>query len=198
MDKLSIFKPQFPMKFKIRNSKFETNWRLKNGYTLINPTSERGYTLIEILVGLTIVGILFSFGYVSFRDFSRREALSGTAKKIQGDLRLAQSMALAGQKPEAPNNIPCTTDRLVGYHFRVYATNEYKIEALCGASVVTVKDVVFSGDVVVSNPSPNPIIFKVLGNGTNIEAGAETTLVLTQTGTDSTATITITAGGEIK
>lgn len=164
----------------------------------IQNTSESGYTLIEILVGLTIIGVLFSFGYVSFRDFSRREALSGTSKKVQGDLRLAQSMALAGQKPEAPDDIPCTANRLEGYHFRVYATNEYKIEALCGASVVTVKDVVFSGDVLISSPSPNPIIFKVLGNGTNIVAGAETTLVLTQTGTNSTATITITAGGEIK
>lgn len=175
MDKFSISESQFPIKFK-----------------------NRGYTLIEILVGLTIVGILFSFGYVSFRDFSRREALSGTSKKVQGDLRFAQSMALAGQKPEPPNDAPCTANRLIGYNFKVYATNEYKIEAVCGATAVTVKDVVLSGDVLISSPSTNPILFKVLGNGTNIVAGAKTTLTLTQTGTNSTATITITAGGEIK
>ena len=35
------------------------------------------YTLIEILVALTIVGLIFGIGYVNFRDFARRQALAG-------------------------------------------------------------------------------------------------------------------------
>ncbi len=176
------------------------------GYTLMNPTSEskaKGYTLIEILVGLTIIGILFSFGFASFRDFSRREALSGTSKKIQGDLRLVQSMALSGQKPTEDylgqsTNTCSSANRLDGYIFKVYSSTEYKIEASCGSSTVVIKDVVFAGDVSISTPSPNPLLFKVLGEGTNIPAGEDASLVLTQTGTDSVATITISAAGEIK
>ena len=63
------------------------------------PRSNSAYTLIEILVGLTIVGLLFGFGFVSFRDFSRRQTLAGSAKKVQGDLRLTQESALSGKKP---------------------------------------------------------------------------------------------------
>ncbi|HET7098806.1 MAG TPA: prepilin-type N-terminal cleavage/methylation domain-containing protein [Patescibacteria group bacterium] len=163
----------------------------------------KGYTLIEILVGLTIIGVLFSLGYATFRDFSRREALSGTSKKIQGDLRLVQSMALSGQKPQFDNSgFPtslCAPPKLLdGYSFQVYSTTEYKIEAKCGASTVTVKDVVFPSSILISSPSPNPIIFKVLGSGTNIPAGQETVINITQAGTNNVATITITAGGEIK
>ncbi len=174
----------------------------ERAYTLMNKASE-GYTLIEILVGLTIIGILFSFGYASFRDFSRREALSGTAKKVQGDLRLAQSMALSGQKPTEdylglPTNSCSSATRLDGYIFKVYSSTEYKIEANCGALNVVVRDVEFAGDVSISAPSPNPIVFKVLGSGTNITAGADATLVITQAGTNNAATITISAAGEIK
>ena len=45
----------------------------------------KGYTLIEILVGLAIIGLLFSFGFVSFRDYSRRQTLAGAVKEVQGD-----------------------------------------------------------------------------------------------------------------
>ena len=57
-------------------------WKIRNGYTLI-----------EILVALTIIGLLFSFGYVSFRDYSRRQAVSDAVKTMQGDLRLAEGDA---------------------------------------------------------------------------------------------------------
>lgn len=168
-------------------------------YNNIQKYLQNGYTLIEILVGLTIIGILFSFGYVAFRDFSRREALSGTVKRIQGDFRLAQSMALAGQKPESPSDLPCRAPgHLDGYAFKVYSGTEYKIEAVCGSTNIAVKEVTMAGDVELATPSTNPIIFKVLGSGTNIGEGSEVVLTLTQSGTQNVATITITAGGEVK
>lgn len=152
----------------------------------------QAYTLIEILVALTIVGLLFGVGYVSFRDFSRRSAISGAAKKIQGDLRLAQGMALAGQKPS-----DCIAN-LDGYRFKVINSTEYKIEAICGNVTSVTKDVEISSDLSLTiSPAP-PILFKVLGSGTDIGDGNVSTLTLTQAGTSNKIDIVITSGGEIK
>jgi len=161
---------------------------------------QKGYTLIEILVGLTIIGFLFSFGYVSFRDFSRRQAVAGQAKSIQGDLRLAQETALAGQKPDDPLCNPPAV--LNSYGFRVTTPTQYRIEANCSDVIdsyeIIVKEVNLSPDLALSTSSVNPIEFKVLGQGNNITAGTGVTLTLTQVATSNQTTITITSGGEIK
>ena len=61
-----------------------------------------GYTLIEILVGLTIIGIIFGVGFASFREFSRRQSLAGGVKTLVGDLRLAQEQAIS-ENPKMSN-----------------------------------------------------------------------------------------------
>jgi prepilin-type N-terminal cleavage/methylation domain-containing protein len=153
-----------------------------------------GYTLIEILVSLTIVGLIFGIGYVNFRDFSRRQALAGVARSIKGDLRLAQEQALAGKKPtSAFCNSP---NQLNGYNFRVISSQSYQLEANCSGGSVMTKTGTLPSDISVSTPSPNPITFKILGQGTNLSADA--TLTLTQARTANSATITVTSGGEIK
>lgn len=158
-----------------------------------------GYTLIEILVGLTVIGLLFSLGFASFRDFSRRQQLSGIAKKIQGDIRLTQGNAITGQKPEDANcNPPNTLD---SYSFNILTNDEYAVEANCVGAVstsVTVKDVILTSDITMSIPSPNPLKFKILGQGTNVSTGSNWNLTLTQTGTSNTATVIVTSGGEIR
>ena len=168
------------------------------GYTLIrtirkNLFSVRGYTLIEILVALTIIGLLFGVGYAGFRDFSRRQAIADAAKEIQGDLRLAQGEAITGKKPEGCSD----TKTLSGYGFRA-DTSKYSIEANCGGSVIIIKNVDLPPDITLLTPTPNPLLFKVLGQGTNLGSDVNWTLTLTQTGTGNTVTVTVTAGGEVK
>lgn len=168
------------------------------GYTLIrtirkNFISVYGYTLIEILVALTIIGLLFSFGYASFRDFSTRQAVADVAKNIQGNLRLAQGYAVSGKKPAA-----CTS-RLDSYSFYIVSGSEYKIQVNCAAAPIDVKDVILPASVSISTPfpSPNPLKFKVLGQGTNIGASAWI-LNIVQTGTASVITVTVNSGGDIE
>lgn len=171
------------MAWKMINSK----WKIQLG---------AGYTLIEILVTLTIIGILFSFGYVNFRDFSRRQALVGVVKQIQGDLRLAQQDALSGQKPD---DLKCISpNTLSGYNFSVVSSGEYEIRAVCSGGIAgnPEKNVILPSDITITTEL-NPIFFKILGQGTNI-SGAEVKLTLTQTGTDNSGTVTVTSGGEIK
>lgn len=155
-------------------------------------TRNSAYTLIEILVGITIIGLVFGFGFVSFREFSRRQAVAGAVKQIKGDLRLAQAYALSGKRPT-----DCQADeRLDGFSFTVISGQNYEIKANCATSVT--KSMTLSGELSMSFPSPNPIIFKVLGQGTNIPLGGNATITLTQTGTNNQAVITISASGEIK
>ena len=173
---------------------------LKKRIGLTNIQSGAGYTLIEILVGLTIIGLLFSFGYVSFRDFSRREALTGSIKAIQGDLRLTQSLASSGQKPDDQSCISPNT--LNGYLFTVLSSSKYEIRASCsGGNVSIANKTVTLGtgtNIALPYPVPNPILFKTLDNGTNIPDGQNATIKLIQAGTNSQSMITISSGGQIQ
>lgn len=164
------------------------------------PLFSSGYTLIEILVSLSIIAILFTFGYSSYRDFGRRQALAGVAGQVQGDLRLAQQMAITGQKPTDGS---CGT--LDGIRFGIYTGTQYRLRAQCnGAAGFIFKDVTLPGDFTIAtrgpvppNPAtPNPIIFNVLGRGTNIVSGSGY-IDITQTSTGRVATITIDYGGNI-
>ncbi len=169
---------------------------------LPNYQRSSGYTLIEILIALTIIGLIFGIGYVSFRDFARRQALSGTVRSLKGDLRLAQAEALTGKKPNDPlkkcvDPLDVTKPRLNGYNFFVSGIRTYTIEAACSGGNVEVKRVTISSDMAISAPNPNPVMFKILGQGTNIGVTAAT-VNITQAGTGSVATITITSSGEIR
>ena len=160
------------------------------------PRYTSAYTLIEVLVALTIIGFLFGFGYVSFRDFSRRQSLAGAAKNLQGDLRLTQEQALAGQKPDDPF---CNSPNLLdSYGFDVVSANEYKIEIFCTGGSFQTKDVLMPSDISLSTPSVNPIKFKAIGQGTNLPANSSVDITLTQKGTGSQVTVTVGAGGQIQ
>lgn len=156
---------------------------------------DRGYTLIEILVVLTIIGILFSVGYVGYRDFSRRQSLAGAAKIVQGDLRKAQQNALSGIKPQSAACLGANT--LDGYFFRVTSASTYEIGAACSGGNVVTDTVSVTESISISTPSPNPIIFKVLGTGTNIPSG-DASVTLTQGATNDTLTILIGSGGDVR
>ena len=155
----------------------------------------KAFTLIEILVVIAIMGILFIAGSVNFNDFQKRKAVSGVADQIRGDLRLAQSDAITGQKPVTG----CKT-ALDSYSFLVIPPSEYKIQINCGASLPPVKDVSLPGGITVSitsTPVTNPLNFKALGQGTNISSGSTWSLTVSKSGV-TPATITVTSGGQIQ
>lgn len=149
----------------------------------------KGFTLIELLIVLTVLGLLFSFGFVNFRDYSRRQHLEGVATTLKGDLRLAQGKALSGE-------IPAGCLNLSGYDFRIRSANSYRLFANCDIDRV-IKNVTLPVDITVS-PNPTTITFKVLGNGTSLAEGTEVQIVLTQIQTGQTARVWVTSGGEIK
>ena len=152
-----------------------------------------GYTLIEILVVLSIMGLLFGAGYANLRGFQRRQSLSDAAKQVQGDLRYAQELALSGQKP---SNVNCTgANNLNGYLFTVLSSsNSYEIRASCTGAVPPPASKSVTLPVGLSITSTlSSLLFKVLGNGTN-----NATISVSQQGNSVPVTITVSSGGQIQ
>jgi len=83
------------------------------------PRISFGFTLIELLVSLVVISILFGVGYANFRRYAQRQELWRAARQIEGDLRLAQSYALAGKdaKKEDGSNLCDSGTYFYGYRF---------------------------------------------------------------------------------
>ncbi|MFH1971123.1 MAG: prepilin-type N-terminal cleavage/methylation domain-containing protein [Patescibacteria group bacterium] len=154
---------------------------------------KNGYTLIELLVAMSIMAILFTVGYASFREYSRRQVLASFVGKVKGDLSLAREMAVSGQKPDGVECNPPET--LSGYNFRVISNESYVIEAICSGGTVEVKEVDVDSGLLLSVPA-NPIFFKVLSKGTNLSSDIE--IVVSQESTGYTSSLFVTQSGEIK
>lgn len=136
--------------------------------------NESAYTLIELLVGISIISIIFLVGFASFREFSRRQELDGVTKNVYADLRLAQQLALTGDKPEA-----CSTDTLEGYIFSP-SSKSYSIIADCNTLPdVEVKKIDITDPVTLSGSN---VEFKVLGQGTNLSSMVTYTITHDVTG----------------
>lgn len=152
-----------------------------------------GYTLIEVLVSLSIISILFGVGFVSYRDFSRRQYVDSFAQKIKADLALTREKAASGEKPTHER---CSgTNTLSGYYFRL-RDEDYKIQAVCSEGLVDTKVVTIPSDLSVTISSTNPILFKVLSSGTNLSS--LNTITIKQTATGKETSVSITQYGEIK
>ena len=150
----------------------------------------RGYTLIELLIVISIMGLIIVGGYAGFRDFSRRQALTGQARMVEADLRQAQQKALAGDKGGC-------SGVLAGYQFAVSGSS-YSVTPVCSVANGLAKDVPLSaGYTLALAPPVSGILFKVLGQGTNLAAGAVEQVIVTQTATGKQTKIRVTAAGEI-
>lgn len=54
----------------------------------------KGFTLVELMVTLTIMGLLMGYGLPSYNEFSQRQALAREANDLLGDLRFARNLAV--------------------------------------------------------------------------------------------------------
>lgn len=159
-----------------------------------------GYSLIELLVSIAIMAIIFSVGIANYRSFARRQVLTNNVKSVQGDLRLAQQAALSGQMPADPQ---CNgaTNELKGFNFQIIDSTHYEIRANCtgGNATDALKSKVLDSGITFASPfpAPNPILFKVLGSGTNLSSGS-ITLTLSQASTGLSTQISISKNGNIQ
>jgi prepilin-type N-terminal cleavage/methylation domain-containing protein len=147
---------------------------------------KKAYTLIELLIVISITGIIFGIGYFGFREFSRRQVLASTTSALVTNLRLAQERALAGDKPEG------CSGNLEGYEV-VFNSTSYTIQAVCESGKIEIKKVDLPEAIFLALPSVNPILFKVLAQGTNVAEKVE----IAVSGFDKSQIVTVTSSGEI-
>lgn len=152
-----------------------------------------GFTLVEILVVISITGLLVTIGIASYVQFNRRQVVDQAIKNLQSDLRYAQSKASMSDKGD-PTTPDCTSsDPLVGWYFRITSATQYEIYGLCGVKPFMVKRVTLPSQLAI-NSLPSSILFKPLNLGTD----ASNTLI-TISGYDNSITrsLTVTSGGLI-
>ena len=150
-------------------------------------SKSHAYTLIELLIGISIISIIFSVGFASYRDFSRRQALTGVTKSVVSESRLIQQKSLSGEKPSS-----CTT--LSGYQLDITSTTTYNLVADCSTNVfVKTVDLTEAGVTISSNT--DPIIFKVLGQGTNLTS--EATITITNPKMNKSSSVIVGIGGDV-
>lgn len=105
-----------------------------------------GFTLIEIVVVISIIGILSGIGFYSFVNYNHAQQLSLATQSLQTTLNLARSRAQSQVKPE---DASCMNNSLLGYKVKlstapdncpITANGCYWLVAVCGAEDVTVYD----------------------------------------------------------
>lgn len=147
-----------------------------------------GYTLIELLVVIIISVIIFGVGLAGYREFSRRQSLTGILKQTKADLRLAQQLALTGEKPEG---LVCT--KLNSYTFTRTNSTNYQLIANCTNANYITKNIDMPIQTTISAGS---VIFKVLGQGTSLTSPLTFTIINTVSGTSGQVVIGI--GGDVQ
>jgi len=145
--------------------------------------SRRGFTLIELLIVTSITALLFSIGVAFYQDFNRSQIVEQEAKKLKENLRLAQSKALAGEKPEG-------CDGLSGWRIYFPDNTSYILQAIC-PDPVSFRTINLSPNLSKTS-GPSVVFFKVLGQG--VEGGGKIVI----SGFGKTSWVEIDAGGNIK
>lgn len=159
--------------------------------------TKKGFTLIEVLIALTIIAGLFSFGYANFRNFSRRQATVNTAKELESAINLTKEFALSGNKPAGCSD----TEPLDGYKISFNQVAEtYSIFAVCAGideSVGRTSIPLSVGTNLSLGQATNFIIFKTLGQGTSIPDDDNFFLTVSRSDVGNSAVLTVSPAGEV-
>lgn len=152
---------------------------------------KKAFTLIEILIGLLIIGIILGVGSLSYRDYTRRQQVAAAARQLRSDLGDAQRQALSGNKL----NCLGILDR---YTVSRVSSTQYQIAGVCsGPAAVNVYKLA-SLPVNTQMDNFSNISFKTVGEGTVITGTSVTITLRAVNGTTYTENVVVGESGGIQ
>lgn len=128
----------------MENGKWKVSLALSKNFQLstLNFQLKSGFSFVELLVVITIMGILMSITAASYSNLRRSTNLKNAALQLKSDIRYAQNKALAGDKRvDTPNpNLRCPKVdadgrpkyTLVGWYLTIRkGSGDYEINTSC-------------------------------------------------------------------
>ncbi|MEK7518261.1 MAG: prepilin-type N-terminal cleavage/methylation domain-containing protein [Patescibacteria group bacterium] len=160
-----------------------------------NTKSQKGFTLVELIVVISVMGVLSFLGVAGLYEYSKVQTLQNAAKDVVSVLNLAKSRALSQVRPSV--SICAASGVLNGYLVILASSgggpiNIYRLRINCGGIIRTIltrtlpKNIVFT-----QNQS---FFFPILTGG----ATAGTIVIQGYGGSIPNKTIIIDARGVIK
>lgn len=155
----------------------------------------KGFSLIELLVVLSVIGIVATVGIASFVSYSRSSAVQQAALDVVTLLKDAKSRAQSQVKPSS------CTGNLLGYQVDICGLpssscstqNTYRLVVSCsnGTSVITTRNLPSSVSFTENGTTSTSYLFRVLTSG--VVGSGDITL----NGFNTSKVITVSASGTI-
>ncbi len=146
-----------------------------------------GFTLLEIMISITIIGLLFTAGLARYMDFNKTQTLKSSVLDLKNNLRDIQAKANSGVKPTG------CTGTFIGYVVHYISTTQYNVYADCITTNGAIKTYTLIAGTKF-NASFADITFLALNKGVS---PAPTTITIKHTVNNKTVNLNITASGEI-
>ena len=143
-----------------------------------------GFSLFELLMAMAIIMLVGGTLLSTYDKFDKSQKVKQAAATFRNNLRLAQTKALSGQKPESG----CS--QLSGYSITFTGTT-YTTQARCTEGLVGTASTVSLPSGVTFSPVPTELLFRVLTQG------VDTAVTISLTGFAKTVQIVISVSGDI-
>lgn len=154
---------------------------------------KHGYSLIEVLVAVTIIGILTGSSLVGYNRFQGRQGLKSAAEQLVSDLRLTQQKALSGEK--VSGWCQGAGESLAGWRLIFTSTTVYEVRGVCSSGVTTTYKSITLPNSAAKSSGGSAVDFAAV-NGATSDNGF---VLSRQLGTSvSQITVTTTSAGLIK
>lgn len=147
--------------------------------------SEGGFTLIELIVVITVIGILSTVGVASFVEYSRSQTIRTAVAEYITILNTAKSRTFSQVKGSN-----CQTKVINGYSVTVTSATSYRFDEVCGGSSFLIESKTLPSTLTFSEPYPS-FLFRVLTGGVTGHGTA------TINGYGRSEVITVTAAGGV-
>jgi len=121
--------------------------------------NKQGFTLIEIIVSLSIMAILGTFGLARYNTFNQQQKLKNEAKKFVVVLELAKKKAVASDLYQDCNNFN-------GYRVTLTANN-YSLNFVCNSTNQLIQNYTFDTNITTTVGTGN-FFFPPMGAGMNL------------------------------